>query len=99
MPPRPVEIGKIDERRDEIRVETQGGAVFVFGLRQFPPPQIQYPEVEVGLWPVGIDLFRGDELIGGFDQGGLLVWRQRQQVGAGQCSRRLDAHGATRVAE
>jgi hypothetical protein len=43
---RPVEVRKVDERRDEIRVEPQCGAVFAFRLGQFAAPQIQQAEVE-----------------------------------------------------
>ena len=72
---------------------------FVFGFGQFAAPQIQQREVEIRLGPVGIDLLGGDELRGGFDQGGLLLRRQCQEVGARQGSRRLDAHGSDGVVE
>ena len=53
----------------------------------------------MGLRPLGIDHFSGDEFRGGLDQGSLLLRRQRQQVGSGQCPRRFDADGSNRVAE
>ena len=72
MPLRPVEIGEVDERRDEIRVETQCRAIFGLGLGQFPAPQIEQSEIEMRLRPVGIDHLGGDELRSGLDQGRLL---------------------------
>jgi hypothetical protein len=48
----------------------------------------------MSLRPVGID-----EFLGGADKGGLLLRRQGQQIGSGQCPRRLDPHRADRIAK
>ena len=95
----PIEIGEVDESRDEIRVETQRGTVFLFRLGHLPAPQIQQPKIEVSLRPVGIDHLGGNELGGGLDEGSLLLRRQRQKVGSGQGPRRFDADGANRIGE
>jgi hypothetical protein len=73
----PVEIGEVDEGRDETRVETQRDTVFLFRLGQLSAPQIQQPEIEVSLRPVGVDHLGVDELRSGLDEGGLLLRRQR----------------------
>ena len=72
---RPVEIGEVDEGRDEIRVETQCRAIFRFRFGWLPTPQIQQPEVEVSLRLIGIDHLGSDKLGGGLYQGGLLFRR------------------------
>ena len=51
------------------------------------------------LRPFGVDHLGGDELGSGLDQGGLLLGRQRQQIGSGECPRCFDADGANRIAE
>jgi hypothetical protein len=51
------------------------------------------------LWPLFVDHLRGNEFCGGFDEGGLLPQRQRQQVGSGQFPRGLDAHGLNGITE
>ena len=81
------------------RVEAQSRPIFRLRLGQLPATHVQQPEIEMSLRPLGIDHLGGDEFRGGLDQGGLLLRRQRQQVGSGQCPRRFDAHGSNRVAE
>ena len=75
---RTVEIRKIDKSRNEVRVETQRRAIFFFGRGWVPPAQIQQPEIEVHLRPVGVHHLGGEKLRGGLDQGGLLLRRQPQ---------------------
>ena len=53
----------------------------------------------MSLRPVGIDHLAGDELRGRLGQSGLLIRRQRQQVGSGQHPRGLDADGSNGIAE
>ena len=53
----------------------------------------------MSLRPVGINDLGRDELCRGLDKGGLLLRRKRQEIGPGQCPRRLDAHGPERIAE
>jgi hypothetical protein len=51
------------------------------------------------LGPVRIYCLGSDELRGSFDEGGLLLRCQRQQVGSGESPRRLDANRANRIVE
>ena len=65
----PVEIGEVDQRGNEIRVEPQGRAVFRLRRGQLMAPQVQQAEIEMRLGPLGIDHLGSDQFAVGAVQG------------------------------
>ena len=71
----------------------------MFAFDPVAAPHLQQAEIEMRLGAVRIDLLGGDEHRGRFDEGSRLLRRERQEIGAGERPRRLDADGANGIIE
>ncbi len=95
----PVQIGQVQHRRNEIRIETQRRVVFGLRCLRLGAPRIQQAQIEMRLRPIGVDQFGGGQFILGGGEGGVLFYRNGSRVHAGQSPRRLGADRADRIVQ
>jgi hypothetical protein len=93
----PVEIGEIDRRRNEARVQRERRPELRFGGGGLLLRRVQQGQVHVRLRAVGVELLGGDVLPDGPVQRRALSLRQAVSRDARQHASGFDAHGTHRV--